>query len=89
MDVNGNVLFDEIDESEEEVAGNIATIEVISEDSPLQEIEGVDHSAAAEEVAGLHWKNAAVLAGGSSVVVLILVSAFVFVPRMRGGSDIE
>ena len=89
MDSEGNVLFDEIDESEEEVAGNIATIEVISEDSPLQEIEGVDHSAAAEEVAGLHWKNAAVLAGGSSVVVLMLVSAFVFVPRMRGGSDIE
>ena len=89
MDANGNALFDEIDESEVKVPENIATIEVITKDTPLQEIKGVDHLAAAEEVARLHWKNVAVLAGGSSVVVLMLVSAFVFVPRRRGGSDIE
>lgn len=86
MDSEGNVLFDEIDEPKEEVPENIATIEVISKDTPLQEIEGVDHSAAAAEFEGLHWKNAAVLAGGTSVVILMMISAFVFIPNKNKSS---
>ena len=90
MDSEGKVLFDEIDKADKkEVADNIATIDVITKDTPLQKIEGVDHSAAAEEFNGVRWQNAAMLAGETSIVILLVISMFILVPKHNKGSLVE
>ncbi len=78
-------ISDEVraEETEEE---NLATVEVITEDTPMQELEGVDHSAAMEEAMAFDLKNVAILAGGTSVIILMLISAFVFIPRKAESS---
>ncbi|PIR54395.1 hypothetical protein COU75_01130 [Candidatus Peregrinibacteria bacterium CG10_big_fil_rev_8_21_14_0_10_42_8] len=89
MDSERKILFNDMNNNEkEDVPENIATIEVITKDTPLQKIEGVDHSAAVEEFNGIHWQNAAILAGGSSIVILIIISAFIFLSKHNTSSSL-
>ncbi|MDP7068923.1 MAG: hypothetical protein QF815_00205, partial [Candidatus Peribacteraceae bacterium] len=80
---NGVEIYFDEPSTEEVQEENIATIEVITEDTPTQSIENVDHSAAVIEVGNVNWKSAAILVGGTAVVMILIIGSFVMVPRRK------
>lgn len=72
MQQEEDVQFDAV-----ETDDSMATIEVITDDTPLHTIDGVDHSSAMEEsVPHINWKNAALLASSVAVLMIVLVGGF-------------
>ena len=63
-------------------AADIATIETITEDTPTQKIEGVDHPAAAQ-TGGINMEHVAILAVGTTMILILAISAFILIKRRR------
>jgi hypothetical protein len=87
MDANGEVLFDEVEEIEEEPE-NMATLEVITEDTPTETLEGVDHSAAFDETTRqLNWKIATLIASAIAVLIILFVGYIALTAKKNGSIE--
>ena len=59
---------------------DMATIDTITNETPTQKIEGVDHSAAAQK-SGVNMEHAAILAVGTTMILILSISAFILMKR--------
>lgn len=86
-DAAGNPVqpIDIVDEPEEGEPETIS-LEVITEDSPVQEIEGVNHAAAYDQSLRINWKNAVILAGGVATVLVLTIGGFVLIAKKNSST---
>ncbi len=78
------VPFDTVDETTDTPEGG-ASLDAITEETPVAPIEGVDHSAAMQMPTG--WKNAGILAGSIAGVVIVLIGGFALCAKKNGSCD--
>ncbi|MDP6561869.1 MAG: hypothetical protein QF793_02995 [Candidatus Peribacteraceae bacterium] len=87
MNAGEDINFDAVEE-EEEVPTDMATIDAITDDTPTEALEGVDHSAAFDEsTLQINWKLVTLVASAVAVFVILVVGYIALTSKKNGSAD--
>ena len=95
MNADGEVQFNEVDPKGvplgDEVAvepENITTLEVITEDTPMETLEGVDHSAAFDEsTLRMNWKLVTLITSAVAVLIILIVGGIALTAKKNSSTE--
>ena len=87
MNSDSDIEFDAVEEVEE-VPENIATLDAITDDTPTETLEGVDHSAAFNEsTLQINWRLITLIASVSAVLITLIVGGIALFAKKNGSIE--